>query len=516
MENRLRSGFDLYIPRPPGGSGSQSGTLLLWHHNMTDNTPGSQRPFDAIRVKAADNSLDSLSVLTDFFPANPMTNRQSLNDLTVPASTLGWRDSAWGMWFGNERPGNFAVNGIRRNQSGHTTIEYVAPSAVTTSVTPGWATMGVPVRSWNKAARAIFPTAESVVWAYVPGAGYVERDSLEAGEGYFVRLGPTPDMSFGGTLIDSLAIPVAGEWNLIGSISDRIPLANICLYPYPSNQITSPVYRFVEGANYVPVDSIAPGYGYWVKVAETGTLVMKRFASPCLTVPELDVSWMDRFEVSDARGRTQNLYVANIEVDPSISRIDLSMPPRFPEPAFDARFARGEFVKTVSAEDGVVELMIVVETDSYPVTITWDLNPANGMKYEIVKDGLRKPSPGAALTRAGSTTITNSSGGRLRLDAQAGVGTGKGVLPTEYLLAQNYPNPFNPQTEIHYELPSESHVRLVVYDLLGREVATLVDEVKEAGRYDATLNASGLASGVYFYRLQAGSFNGVKKLVVLR
>jgi hypothetical protein len=81
-------------------------------------------------------------------------------------------------------------------------------------------------------------------------------------------------------------------------------------------------------------------------------------------------------------------------------------------------------------------------------------------------------------------------------------------LPAEYLLNQNYPNPFNPSTTISYHLPVQSHVSLKVYDVLGREVATLADEVQEAGSMSVVLDADRLASGAYFYRLQAAPTGG--------
>jgi hypothetical protein len=92
-------------------------------------------------------------------------------------------------------------------------------------------------------------------------------------------------------------------------------------------------------------------------------------------------------------------------------------------------------------------------------------------------------------------------------------------------LDQNYPNPFNPTTVIPYTIPSGVDSRnyevgrkitLTVYDVLGREVQTLVNEVKQPGRYEAVFNAANLASGVYLYRLQAGSLAETRKLVILR
>ena len=92
------------------------------------------------------------------------------------------------------------------------------------------------------------------------------------------------------------------------------------------------------------------------------------------------------------------------------------------------------------------------------------------------------------------------------------------TLPTEFRLEQNYPNPFNPETVISYWLPVAGHVSLKVFDLLGREVATLVDEFQNAGTYNSQFSIihSQLTSGVYFYRLQAGNFVQTKKMIVLK
>ena len=90
------------------------------------------------------------------------------------------------------------------------------------------------------------------------------------------------------------------------------------------------------------------------------------------------------------------------------------------------------------------------------------------------------------------------------------------TLPQEFALAQNYPNPFNPSTTIRYELPQTAHVRIKIFDVLGRQVETLIDEEKEPGRYNIVVNAADLASGVYFYRIEAGDFRMVRKMLLLR
>ncbi|NNG28157.1 MAG: T9SS type A sorting domain-containing protein [Ignavibacteriaceae bacterium] len=91
-------------------------------------------------------------------------------------------------------------------------------------------------------------------------------------------------------------------------------------------------------------------------------------------------------------------------------------------------------------------------------------------------------------------------------------------LPKEYLLNQNYPNPFNPITTINYQIPELSFVTLKVYDMLGNEVALLVNEEKPAGKYriEFRINNLELSSGIYFYQLQARKFIETKKMVLLK
>ena len=88
--------------------------------------------------------------------------------------------------------------------------------------------------------------------------------------------------------------------------------------------------------------------------------------------------------------------------------------------------------------------------------------------------------------------------------------------PAEFALSQNYPNPFNPTTRIAYVVRDAGYVSLAVYDLLGREVATLVDGMKAAGRYGAEWNATALPSGMYIYRMKAGTFTDQKRMLLIK
>jgi Secretion system C-terminal sorting domain len=91
-----------------------------------------------------------------------------------------------------------------------------------------------------------------------------------------------------------------------------------------------------------------------------------------------------------------------------------------------------------------------------------------------------------------------------------------GIVPDNYKLYQNYPNPFNPTTNIKFDIPKSSLVKVVVYDILGREVKTLVNEFKNAGSYKLDFDASNISSGTYFYRIEAGDFVEIKKMVLIK
>jgi hypothetical protein len=90
------------------------------------------------------------------------------------------------------------------------------------------------------------------------------------------------------------------------------------------------------------------------------------------------------------------------------------------------------------------------------------------------------------------------------------------IAPDGYELRQNYPNPFNPVTTISFALPRSGRVSLKIYDPLGREIVTLVDEFTQPGHYEVQWRAEDSPSGVYFCRLQAGGFSEIKTLVLLR
>ncbi len=91
------------------------------------------------------------------------------------------------------------------------------------------------------------------------------------------------------------------------------------------------------------------------------------------------------------------------------------------------------------------------------------------------------------------------------------------LIPTEYSLYNNYPNPFNPTTTIRFDIPEKTNVELIVYDILGRRVISLVNnEIRDPGRYEVSFNAGALASGVYIYKLTSKSYSQARKMLLVK
>jgi hypothetical protein len=101
-------------------------------------------------------------------------------------------------------------------------------------------------------------------------------------------------------------------------------------------------------------------------------------------------------------------------------------------------------------------------------------------------------------------------------DGVTGVEDRNDVVVERFRLEQNYPNPFNPSTTITYQVPENSFVSIKVYDVLGKEVTSLINEEKSVGSYEVEFDATSLPSGIYFYRLQAGNYTTTKKMILLK
>jgi hypothetical protein len=174
--------------------------------------------------------------------------------------------------------------------------------------------------------------------------------------------------------------------------------------------------------------------------------------------------------------------------------------PDYPGYVFEMRIAQAELVK-----NSVTMFDLVGDTEIGFEISNADRESAAGTRQDVrhwwTNNGLTWNNPQLFGTAVLGAAAINKPGD---------------VVATDYKLAQNYPNPFNPTTTISYALPKTEKVKLVVYNLLGDQVAQLVNSTKNAGTHTVTFNAQNLSSGVYFYRLDAGSVSLVKKMMFIK
>jgi len=162
--------------------------------------------------------------------------------------------------------------------------------------------------------------------------------------------------------------------------------------------------------------------------------------------------------------------------------------------------------------NGTSNLLIEIcfDNTSYTSNSTVNGTTISSMNYHNHIDN------GAGCSLTSSTTAAARPNVKLTFSPTTGAENGLSEIPTVFSLSQNYPNPFNPVTKINFAIPKQSQVLLKVYDILGREVAVLVNDVKTPGYYSVDFDGTNLSSGVYFYRIEAGSFKDVKKFILIK
>jgi hypothetical protein len=151
------------------------------------------------------------------------------------------------------------------------------------------------------------------------------------------------------------------------------------------------------------------------------------------------------------------------------------------------------------------------------VVIYWDLpQQISGLLQDIITGTLIN----VQLSGSGNFLVPNPGAlDRLKLLVTYSNATDvefENSLPEYYNLSQNYPNPFNPSTKIQYSISSNQFVQLKIYDVLGKEISTLVNNEQSAGRYEVNFNGNGLTSGIYFYSIKAGAFTETKSMILMK
>ncbi|MFI5253279.1 MAG: T9SS type A sorting domain-containing protein [Bacteroidota bacterium] len=357
-----------------------------------------------------------------------------------------------------------------------------------------WNLVSLPVDVSNPQVAVQFPSANSAAYGYIPNSGYVTRDTLIHGAGYWMKFNNTQPLNMTGMPYPIDTINVAAGWNLIGSVSNPVAKNSIITM---GTTIGSQFFGYNKG--YLPSDTLLPAHGYWVKVSDAGKLILGAGAMNMTATNASALLNMNSLIAEDASGNKQTLYFGK-SPEGAFKTNQYEMPPAAPEGEFDVRYGTDTYVE-FAAIDRARELPVIITTNSYPVTVKWRMRTSpfdavfvlNGTELSAGSDGM------ITLADAQSRLV-------LKLGASAARNT-----PQEFVLEQNYPNPFNPTTVINYQLPFESRVVMKVYNIVGEVVSTLVDGVQGAGMKSVEWNSGNYSSGIYFYRIQITSMESPTK-----
>ena len=337
---------------------------------------------------------------------------------------------------------------------------------------------------------------------------YDITDTLDLEYGYMVFASTETTIVVSGTPLSSTDFIVRNlcpGWNLIGAPWTDVPVTALSTDP-AGVLLTDNVLEYnCDAHEYQPVLTLNHCKGHlvfvdeacslWVDTAKTVTSLKKRFASP-LWAAKLNVSAVH----SDFR-RTLEIGVADGGTDNFDAGADVIVPPAFPN-EMDARIG-AYYIDDYRAESDKITWTLVSRGE---ITLNADLSdvPAEYNVYIQYKEDLIN------LREVSELTLPQGS---------YDVIVARRAIPTAYKLGQSFPNPFNAATVINYQLPEKSNVKIEVFDLSGHKVRTLVNEEQTAGYRSVVWNGtddggSTVASGIYFYKITAGSFSDTKRMIL--
>jgi len=371
-------------------------------------------------------------------------------------------------------------------------IRHSLISGTIVSYVDGWNLVGLPLAVEDASCDIMFPeSVGETLYSY--NGGYMSQSELTPGEGYWLLFPNSGNTTLSGSPINELTLSLASDWNLISGISEPVSVYSI-LDP-DSIMVPSTLFGFSDA--YSESEIIMPGEGYWMRTFQEGEITLTSDVLPRSTPHNFSLH--GKANTLSING--SKLYFG-LELSDS-EKLSYSLPPKPPEGAFDVRFKDGwRLVK----DYGEVEVMPTTETltIAYKITLNtgeyhnWVLTATNSEEYIL----------------EGSGELVVPSAEKFTLELMA-------IVPATFTLHQNFPNPFNPITTLRYDLPSDALVVLTVFDMLGREIAQLMNTTQQPGfksiQWDATDSMGRpVSAGVYLYQIQAGEFVQTKKMVLLK
>lgn len=357
------------------------------------------------------------------------------------------------------------------------------------SIAEGWNLLSLPLEMPYAEINELFPATTS--GPYIFKGNYQVSDSIKNFEGFWLKTEQGYTKHFNSGIISDTVVNLKNGWNLIGVNTYRIASQNV--YTEPEGILSSVFYAYGT-SGYQSADTLIPGRGYWIKTSAEGNMILpgeiqnNRVAKK--TSPDKGILFRQ------ANNRVNNLYLASEEVAEGFVA-----PPLPPTGAPDIRFASHKLAE--GEKSGSYEVLL--KDLNYPVEVS--LFGLSDMQYRVT--GKISGKDYGIIDGSFSAMIDDENENVLVISVID--------IPESYYLEQNYPNPFNPSTTIKFGLPEESKVTIRIYDILGQEVQRIVNNnIMKAGHHKIEWNASHIASGVYFYRIETDNFMSVKKMILLK
>lgn len=336
---------------------------------------------------------------------------------------------------------------------------------------------------------------------------YELSDHFEPATGYWIksRTFDPETIPVTGSALTSTRFDLNSGWNLIGGLSAPASVSN---FEDETGILTNaPVFGFTE-TGYEAVQTLLPNNGYWVFAASSGSirlqiddnlLASKQVAEKVNGETHSSKSWIEFRQ----DGQVRKVWMSEFSLTDD-ERMNYVLPPLPPGDLFDVRTGRGSNLVDSQSE------WIEIRSAEFPVTVslngldehsayTWRFRMSDGMN-ELTTDLL--PGRPIQLLKAYDRIEVI----KIRMDEAV----------TENRLLPNYPNPFNPATTINYQLRDQGHVRIEVFDTIGRRVQILADEVQTPGEYRVNFDAAHLSSGIYIIRFIAGGDSHIRKISLIK
>ena len=400
----------------------------------------------------------------------------------------------------------FPENAIQLVKVVSLNLEVLNPDAeITMSIphTGDWNMVGLPVIVSNPQYQSVFPSS-------IPNScfgfteEYTQVEELELGNGYWLRFSDAGTTDITGFSMNELEVEISADWNIISGITDLVDVYE-GIYDPAGILIPGTFYEF--DGNYQNSIVLEAGKGYWVRALENGEIIIS--FSPPLTTKVVVV------ESENANNLTfgnQTLYFGTDIPDEEV--LSYSLPPKPPVGGKDIRFS-GD-TKLCAMDECVIEVM----NDGRPLTFEFDIK--DGENWEIIPVIANQVQLDKAIYLTGDKQFALSSEFK-QLILRKSTST---QTPTEFALFPAHPNPFNPVTTIQFSVGVEmfgsnvsrptAGTSLQVYDITGKLVEILVDEKLSPGNHTVQWDAGKFPSGVYFLKMEAGSFSQVEKLMLIK